>query len=210
MARKVTDGPKRNKERTKQKLIAAVGQIIEKTGPSGLGINNIAKEAGCDKKLIYLYFENLDNLFKEYIKTLDIRREIINEYLPEAERIKLTDKDAVIHGFLETLQNLVSNESIQKLIVWELSDEKPEYLQKWTEDRNIRTAHFVQAFQWDTEFLDPEAMVAMIIGAYSYMCMHSRSTGLPYCNIDITKPQDKARVDKTVIQLMQRMLKGLD
>lgn len=210
MARKVTDGPKRNKERTKQKLINAVGEIIQKTGPSGLGINNIAKEAGCDKKLIYLYFDNLENLFTEYIKTLNIRRDIINENISEKEMQHLTQKDKVISGFLETLQNLVSNDCIQKLISWELSEDKPDYLQKWTQDRNVRTANFTNSFKWNQDFVDPEVMVAMIIGSYSYLCMHSKSTGLPYCNIDLTKPEDRARMDQTVRQLLERMLVGLD
>nr|WP_305051435.1 hypothetical protein [Elizabethkingia bruuniana] len=49
MARKVVDGPIRNKEKTKQKLLNAVGKILATKGYSELKVSKIATVAGLDK-----------------------------------------------------------------------------------------------------------------------------------------------------------------
>lgn len=71
MARKIPDGEFRNKERTKLKLIDAVGEIIRTQGYIKLGVNNIATTAGVSKKLIYRYFETADKLIETYVRSRD-------------------------------------------------------------------------------------------------------------------------------------------
>lgn len=71
MPRKVVQGPIRDKEKTKQKLLAAVGKILRVKGYSGLKVSKIAAVAGFDKKLIYEYFGSTDKLIDEYIKSQD-------------------------------------------------------------------------------------------------------------------------------------------
>ena len=51
---------------TEQHLTDAVGKIIREEGFKGLGINRIAKEAGCDKVLIYRYFGSMDGLIEGF------------------------------------------------------------------------------------------------------------------------------------------------
>ena len=71
MARKVTDGPVRNKERTKENLISALGEILKKDGFSGLNISRVAEKAKVDRRLIYDYFGSLEGLVEEYLNTND-------------------------------------------------------------------------------------------------------------------------------------------
>lgn len=42
MERKITDGPIRNRERTMNKLLEAVGEIIRTEGHTKLGVNHVA------------------------------------------------------------------------------------------------------------------------------------------------------------------------
>lgn len=63
---KQPEGEFRNRLQTEKKLINSVGEIIKKDGYTKLNIQNIAKEAGVDRKLVYTYFGNLDNLVEEY------------------------------------------------------------------------------------------------------------------------------------------------
>ena len=60
-----------NKERTKAKLVKAVGQILVKQGFQNIRINNIEKVSGVSKKAIYDYFGGLDGLIKEYLDQVD-------------------------------------------------------------------------------------------------------------------------------------------
>ncbi len=50
----------RDRQQSEEKLINAVGELIEEIGFENLGINQVAKKAGFSKNLIYRYFESLD------------------------------------------------------------------------------------------------------------------------------------------------------
>ena len=48
------------------RILAAVGALIMRDGLAGVGINALAREAGCDKVLIYRYFGDLDGVYAAY------------------------------------------------------------------------------------------------------------------------------------------------
>ena len=52
----------RNREETADRLIDAGFRVLAEEGFSAFGINGVARAAGCDKKLIYRYFDGLDGL----------------------------------------------------------------------------------------------------------------------------------------------------
>jgi len=55
MPRKITDGPLRSKERTKDNLVVAVGKILKEDGFSGINVAKVAVLAKVDRILIYDY-----------------------------------------------------------------------------------------------------------------------------------------------------------
>ena len=71
MTRKPTSGPIRNKEWTKQKLLAAVGKILKNDGFTGLNVSKVALKAEVDRKLVYDYFGSMEGLVKEYLNNSD-------------------------------------------------------------------------------------------------------------------------------------------
>ena len=71
MAKKTYHGVTNDKERSKQKLVDAVGVIIRSQGYTGLNASNIAKNAGVNRRLINLYFGNLDTLVETYVRGKD-------------------------------------------------------------------------------------------------------------------------------------------
>src|ERR1700749_2997475 len=79
MIRKAVAGSIRNKERSKEKFLDAVGKILETKGYAGLKINDIAAKAGVDKKMIYTYFGGTDQLIDEYIHSLDFWSNVTND-----------------------------------------------------------------------------------------------------------------------------------
>ena len=58
---------RRDRNRTKIKILLAVREVIEQHGPEKVGINLVAKTSGYHKVLIYRYFHNIDGLIDEYI-----------------------------------------------------------------------------------------------------------------------------------------------
>ena len=61
----------RDREQSEEKLIKAVGELIEEIGFEKLGINQVAKRAGFSKNLIYRYF--VINICDENCKAKKIR-----------------------------------------------------------------------------------------------------------------------------------------
>lgn len=84
--RKQVQGPIRNKQKTKEKILRAVGDILISKGFSHLKISNIAIEAHVDKKLIYEYFGNLDGLINVYLSSTDYWTKVDNKKIEPAER----------------------------------------------------------------------------------------------------------------------------
>ena len=56
----------RDKQATRTRILAAVGEVLSRQGFVGLGVNSVAKVAGVDKVLIYRYFGDMNGLLKVY------------------------------------------------------------------------------------------------------------------------------------------------
>ena len=54
--------PRRNREATSARVIAAAATILARDGATALGVNALAKEAACDKQLIYRYFDGIEGV----------------------------------------------------------------------------------------------------------------------------------------------------
>ncbi len=62
----------RNRQRTEQRLIEAVGTVLTTAGVAGLNASAIAAQAGVDKALIYKYFGDLEGLLRRYGESADL------------------------------------------------------------------------------------------------------------------------------------------
>ncbi len=56
----------RDKEKTKERILGAVGRLLAEKGFGDLGINAVAREAGVDKVLIYRYFGGMKELLRAF------------------------------------------------------------------------------------------------------------------------------------------------
>jgi len=55
----------------RRRILDAVAAIVVRDGLSGMGINALAREAGCDKVLIYRYFGDLEGVYEAYAAQSD-------------------------------------------------------------------------------------------------------------------------------------------
>lgn len=56
----------RDRTATRERILAAVGEVLAREGFAALGINAVAKQAGVDKVLIYRYFGGLPELLRAW------------------------------------------------------------------------------------------------------------------------------------------------
>lgn len=61
----------RDRSKTEQSILDAVGRLILREGLHGVGINALAREAGIDKVLIYRYFGDLDGVYVAFAERGD-------------------------------------------------------------------------------------------------------------------------------------------
>ncbi|SHL11140.1 TetR/AcrR family transcriptional regulator [Chryseobacterium polytrichastri] len=201
MPRKVVQGPIRDKEKTKQKLLAAVGKILRVKGYSGLKVSKIAAVAGFDKKLIYEYFGSTDKLIDEYIKSQDYWTKF-----NQTEDVDLSDggqelsKIAVLNQF----ENLKKNKELQKIILWELSESKP-ILRKLVEQReevgdvlfqHITDPHFGE------DATRYRAIMALIISGAYYLNLYTGYNANKFCGIDMKTDEGRAEIEKAIVELI--------
>ncbi len=71
----VTTKPKpvraRNPAAVRDRVLAALSAMIVRDGLSSVGVNALAREAGCDKVLIYRYFGDLGGVYREFAEGHD-------------------------------------------------------------------------------------------------------------------------------------------
>lgn len=201
MPRKVVQGPIRDKEKTKQKLLNAVGKILKTKGYSGLMVSKIAAVAGFDKKLIYEYFGSTDKLIDEYIRTQDYW----SRFEPEGN-IDLSDggKEMSKAALLNQFESMKKNKELQKIIIWELSESRP-ILKKLFEQReevgeelfkNITDPHFGERSE------EYRAITALLVGGIYHLNMYSAYNGTTFCGIDVKSDSGRKHIENAIAKII--------
>ena len=72
VTRATAQKPIRDADAMRERILAAVGRMIVRDGLASVGINALAREAGCDKVLIYRYFDSLEGVYAAFAERNDI------------------------------------------------------------------------------------------------------------------------------------------
>ena len=113
----------KNREQTEEKILEAVGSIIENQGFEKVGINAIATEAGVSKMLIYRYFGGVEELIAQYL--------IQKDYWANTDAAMINPEavgDSIKSMFRRQVEQLRNDITLRRLYRWELS----------TNNQNIR------------------------------------------------------------------------
>lgn len=198
-----------NKEKTIQRCLDAVGEILRTDGFESLNIANIARAAGVHRKLIYVYFESLDKLIATYIENTDYW-EAFSDSLKELLAINKKDYGQQIATFIPQLQfeYLLNSREVQKIILWELFEKNDILRKKSLKREKIVSAIFrVSDPLFNPAGIDFKAIQALIVGGIYYLTLQSVSSGSPFFGIDINKNLDKIRVNKAIEYLVNLVYK---
>ncbi len=202
MPRKVVQGPIRDKEKTKQKLLAAVGKILRTKGYSGLKVSKIAAVAGFDKKLIYEYFGSTDKLIDEYIKSQDYWSKVNQDNV----EVDMSDggKELSKMAILNQYENLKKNKELQKIILWGLSESKP-ILKKIADEReeigemlfkNIVDPHFKE------DAVRYRAIAALLVSGAYYLNLYTAHNASKFCGKDIKTDEGRKEIEKAIVEII--------
>ena len=102
----------RSRQNTEQRILNAVGSILLEQGYPAVGINAIARQAGCDKVLIYRYFGGFDQLLLAFAENTTLWwevDEIITESAADCAQIALPDYlQSLLNRYVKALESRVA------------------------------------------------------------------------------------------------------
>lgn len=209
MERKPAGGAIRNTERSKEKFLSAVGKILKTKGYAGLKINDIAKVAGVDKKMIYTYFGGLDGLIDEYIRTQDFWSNVHADMA--SEPIDDGGKAFTKEVFLSQFDYLSKNKELQKVLLWRLSEERKS-LRKLTDEQEengemlfsqITDPHFGEHAE---KF---RAVSAVLVAGMYYLNIYAEHNGSVFSGIDLKTDDGRKAIKDAVSFLIDKTYDGL-
>lgn len=204
MARDTYRGTSNNKERSKQRLVDAVGEIVRTTGYTALTSSNIAKTAGVDRKLINLYFGSLESLVETYVRGKDYWVEAAGNAASFMENISNDTLQQVMESVLiHQFEFFSENEEMQKIVLWQLS-ERSKIMFEVAEEREKLGAAFFEVADpfFQKSDVDIRAVAALLVAGIYYMVLHSKSNDSLFCQIDITQPEGAARIKNAIRQII--------
>ena len=173
-----------------KRLLIAVSQIIENEGFSKIGVNKIAKQAKCDKVLIYRYFGGLEGLLAAWAKDNDfytLAYQAYSERVTKAESsediIKLTQT-----VLLKQLNFLRTNKLMQELLAWELSGNSTFRSIQDERERNGFKLQEELEKKLGKESKDVRMFITILIASINYIVLATRQYRI-FNGIDFSNPE---------------------
>lgn len=202
--RKVYSGVQNDKLRTKQRLVAAVGKVIQKKGYGELSATNIARECGVDKKLVWTYFGGVDKLISEYIEHKDFWKntasKVIDNILKHPEEIGKNEIATLLQSQFDTV---LKDRILQKILHWELG-EKNKLLRAIADQREELGESLFDIIlpDFSGSGVNLRARLAIIIGGIYYLAIHAKSNGSNFCGIDLNLEEGKDEILEAISELV--------
>lgn len=189
----------RDKEKSKQAFLNAVGKLLRTKGFASLKINDIAATAGLDKKLIYKYFGGRDELVDQYLISVDFWSNVKKE----DANFEINDggQEFTKQMLTEQFDYVASNKEFQKILLWSLSENRKS-LENLADQRELNgeilLKNITDPFFGDKSENFRAAMAVLISGSY-YLNMYVTSSNSTFCGIDCTTENGREAI-KTALK----------
>ena len=194
----------KNKEKTKQKLISAVGDLIRLNGFGFLSASKVARQAEVDRKLINRYFGGLNQLVEAYVVKNDywlLLTEKINDLLKSNNY--LVSKEMIISILQNQFTYFFNDKDMQRLILWELTTNSP--LMKSI--HNARESMGQKLLETTDEHfygskVNFRAIGALLVGGIYYTILHTIYNGGKFSDLDVTSNEGQEQILNAIEQIV--------
>ncbi len=194
----------KNKEKSKQQFLEAVGTILKTKGYKYLKVNEIAATAGLDKKLIYNYFGGAEQLLDEYIKSQDFWTNVKEEN--SAVEINDGGREFAKQMLSEQFDFVANNKDLQKILLWRLTEERAS-LRKLTEGQEENGELLFKSLTdpyFGEKSEDFRAIIALLISGAYYLNLHSEVNGSIFCGLDLKTDKGRAKIQNALNFLVDK------
>jgi len=202
-----TIAQERDRDATRKRILDAAAKVLSEDGYAAFGVNAVAREAGCDKVLIYRYFGGLEGLAETLGERLDV-------WLgPMLKPTGIEGYGAVMAQVLrDYLKALRGNPLLKRILAWELQD---------TNDltRQLGAAKSRAVSQWfqgvraqsgpPPADVDAPAINAVMIAAAHHLALREAHDGT-FAGLDLTLPETWPRIEAAMNLLLARAYQTSD
>lgn len=194
----------KDKELTKRKLIEAVGVIIKDKGMKAVRISKVAREAEVDRKLIYRYFGNLNNLTEAYISENDYWMLFADQLKKFSENLDQSDNRIMITRILqEMFKFFLEEDEMQNLILMELSGSVPMMRSIHNVRENLGQKILEKTDgHFENSKINFRAVAALLVGGIYYTVLHTRSNGFNFAGIDLKTKTGVGAILETIANIV--------
>lgn len=189
----------RSREKTKARILEAVGKLLEHSGFRSLGINNIAREAGVDKVLIYRYFGGLPQLYSAFAEECD--------FWPSIEELVFTAKEfngksaedtfaLLLKGYLHGLRK---RNMAQELLRGELEcrNDLAGTTAELRSEQGKRIVSMIDGGSGISGNIDVTAAAALLSAGFTYLLLRAKTSGR-YLGMDLNSEEAWKRIEETL------------
>ena len=192
----------RDRGQTSRLILDAAKAILAEEGFSSLGINAVARRAGCDKQLIYRYFGGLNGLVDAIGADLATW---VEERMPEqGNSFLLTYGDLVERLLVLLFDALTEDPLMRKIIAWEVAESTAQ-VRRLSEARGRALAGWLERVKGDLaapKGTDAPAINAMLIGAVQHAALSADSGGR-MAGLALDTPKDRERARSAIRRLVR-------
>ncbi len=199
----------RDRAATEAALVKAARAVLAEAGFQGLGVNAIARAAGCDKQLIYRYFGGVEGLVDAIGAQIseDLRLGL-QPLLALGQPASYQDLvERLLLGFLELLR---ADPLMQKIMAWEIA-EPSALVQRLTLARSKGLMLWIAQSRGTLaprEGLDVPATNAVLLAAIQHLVLAGATAG-QFAGLPLKTPSDWDRV-RAVIKCLIGLAYGGD
>ncbi|SOD12636.1 TetR/AcrR family transcriptional regulator [Pedobacter xixiisoli] len=206
---KIKPAREKNKEKSKEQFLNAVGEILQTKGYAALKINDVAATARLDKKLIYRYFGGFDQLLDEYVLSKDFWSNVKGEKVPSI--IEDGGKDFLKQMFQNQFDTLEHNIELQKILLWRLSQQRNSLTKLTKEQENVGEQIFASMvdphFNGKSETF--RAICAILVSGLYYLNMSTAHNSTTFCGIDLEDKKGRNQIKKAIDFIVEQTYDNL-
>jgi AcrR family transcriptional regulator len=200
----------RDAEKTRERILAAVGEVLAAEGFPGVGVNAIARAAGVDKVLIYRYFGGLPQLLEAYARTGDVWPSLDEIFQRASREVEGGEPSALATAlFVAHLRALEERPLTQELMRWELLErnEVVEALARAREEQGLELLERIPASAQPPADVDLSAVIALVMSGLTYLLLR-RKTADVYMGVRLDGPEGWARIERAVGRICRALFAG--
>jgi AcrR family transcriptional regulator len=184
----------RNREKTEDRILGAVGHLLGGSGFNSIGINAVAREADVDKVLIYRYFGGLPGLLMAFAKETDCWPKV-EDMMSGLDNVEsMSQAELAKYMFLNFCRYIRDHALTQEMLRWEMM-EKNELTNILDDFREVEAKKVMAVFE-DNTAIDMNAAISILAAGITYLVLRSRNTQY-YNGIDLHSDEGWSRIEQT-------------